>query len=101
MKLGLCGSRPSAIHATFTPAPVMPSDAAVGRCGSNDAVWVRDSPSGASCGLTLHAPGITLGVAVVAWALAGLAFAAVPAAGALLTPKLALMVASGMNRAIA
>src|SRR5512146_1493516 len=100
MKLGFCGSRPSAIHATLTPAPVMPSDAAVGRCELSDAVWVSDSPSGTSCGLTVHAPGITFGVAVVALALAGLARGAA-ATGALLSPKLAWIVASGMTWAIA
>src|SRR5580704_10677164 len=76
MKFSLLGSRPSAIQATFTPAPVMPSDAAVGTLGLSDAVWVSDSPSGASCGLVLQAPGITFGVGVAAEDLAALLVAA-------------------------
>src|SRR6202034_1790099 len=100
MKFSLLGSRPSAIQATFTPAPVMPSDAAVGWLGSSDAVPVSDSPSGASCGVALQAPGITLGV--IAAALAGLADLAVAgAAAASGPPRLTLIVELGMTSATA
>src|SRR5215469_8874282 len=94
MKFWFCGSRPSAIHATFTPAPVMPSDAAVGSCGSYDAVWVRLRPSGASCGVLLHAPGITLGD--------GVADVELPADAAGIVPsKAPWIVTSGMTWAMA
>src|ERR1700684_4371061 len=93
MKFSLLGSRPSAIHATFTPAPVMPSDAAVGSVGLSDAVWVSDSPSGASCGLVLQAPGITCGVGVAAEAAADLTVADLTVAGVA-----AAAVASGPSR---
>ena len=64
----LFGSMPSAIQATLTPAPVMPSDRAVGWAGLSESVPVRDRPSGSSCGLPAEqAPGITLGVSVVDW----------------------------------
>ena len=64
MKLTFFGSRPSAIQATFTPEPVMPSFCAVGWRGLSDAVLVSERPSGASCTWPLRpqAPGITLGV---------------------------------------
>ena len=63
MKLTLLGSIPSAIHATFTPAPVNPSDRAVGWLGSSESVLVEARPSGSSCTAPLgpHAPGMTLG----------------------------------------
>src|ERR1700722_10858143 len=65
MKLMLLGSSPSAIHATLTPAPVSPSDRAVGWLGSSESVLVEVSPSGSSCGApALQAPGITLGETV-------------------------------------
>ena len=40
MKLALPGSTPSAMNATFTPAPVKPSDRAVAAVGSADTVLV-------------------------------------------------------------
>src|SRR5277367_3778921 len=103
MKFSLLGSRPSAIQATFTPAPVMPSDAAVGWLGLSDAVPVSDSPSGASCGVVLQAPGITLGVIAASLAaLAGLAVLAVAgAAAASGPPRLTLIVELGMTSATA
>src|SRR3984957_3020160 len=103
MKFSLFGSRPSAIQATFTPAPVMPSDAAVFALGLSDAVWVSGSPSGASCGLVLHAPGITFGVGVAAEAVAEVAALAV-VAGAVVEsgpPRLTLMIELGMTWATA
>ncbi len=48
MKLTLFGSMPSAIYATFTPAPVRPSDRAVGWLGLSEEVLVSDRPSGSS-----------------------------------------------------
>ena len=65
----LFGSMPSAIQATLTPAPVMPSDRAVGWLGSSESVLVSDSPSGIELRLAvrLQAPGITFGVSDVAW----------------------------------
>src|SRR5277367_4711097 len=102
MKFSLLGSRPSAIQATFTPAPVMPSDAAVGSAGLSDAVPVSDSPSGASCGVVLQAPGITFVVGVAAEALADLAVAGVAAAAVESGPsRLTLIVALGMTAATA
>ena len=67
MKFTLFGSTPSAIQATFTPAPVMPSERAVGWRGLSEAVLVSSSPSGASCTWPFgpQAPGITLGVSDV------------------------------------
>src|SRR5579863_7638529 len=63
MKLMLFGSIPSAIQATLTPAPVMPSDRAVGWLGLSESVLVVDRPSGSSCGVVAEqAPGITFGV---------------------------------------
>src|SRR5271168_3344307 len=61
MKLTLFGSRPSEITATFTPAPVNPSERAVGWDASSDTVPVRPRPSGTSWpfALSVHAPGIT------------------------------------------
>ena len=69
MKLTLFGSTPSAIQATFTPAPVMPSERAVGWRGLSEAVLVSDRPSGSSCTWPFgpQAPGITLGVSDVGW----------------------------------
>ena len=59
----LLGSIPSATQATFTPAPVMPSDRAVCAPAVSESVWVSDRPSGASWGVVaLQAPGITFGV---------------------------------------
>src|ERR1700733_10933915 len=58
MKVTLFGSRPSAIQATFTPAPVMPSERAVCVYWSLEAVPVSDGPSGASWGVLLQAPGM-------------------------------------------
>ena len=62
MKFTLFGSTPSATQATFTPAPVMPSERAVGWAGLAEAVPVSDSPSGASWTWPFgpQAPGITL-----------------------------------------
>src|ERR1700722_3519444 len=99
MKFSLFVSRPSAIQATFTPAPVMPSDAAVLALGLSEAVWVSDSPSGASCGLVLHAPGITFGVGVAAEALADVEDLPV-VAGAVVEsgpPRLTLIIELGMT----
>src|SRR5215472_6261891 len=63
MKLMLFGSIPSAIQATLTPAPVMPSDRAVGWLGLSESVLVVDRPSGSSCGVVAEqAPGMTFGV---------------------------------------
>src|SRR5580704_14316935 len=64
MKLTLSGFSPSEITATFTPAPVNPSERAVGWDLLSDAVPVRLRPSGASWPflLLVHAPGITLAV---------------------------------------
>src|SRR6185437_1247685 len=63
MKLMLFGSMPSAIQATLTPAPVMPSDRAVGWLGLSESVLVVDRPSGSSCGVVAEqAPGMTFGV---------------------------------------
>ena len=64
MKFTLLGSTPSAIQATFTPVPVMPSERAVGWCGLSESVLVSERPSGASCTWPFlpQAPGITLGV---------------------------------------
>src|ERR1700684_1733763 len=65
MKLMLLGSIPSAIHATFTPAPVSPSERAVGWLGLSESVLVEVRPSGSSCGAPLlQAPGITFGLTV-------------------------------------
>ncbi len=47
-RFALPGSRPSARKATFTPAPVNPSDRAVGAVALSDAVLVSARPSGAS-----------------------------------------------------
>src|SRR5271165_5675304 len=107
MKFGFCGSSPSAIHPTFTPAPVMPSDAAVGSFGSYEAVCVSDSPSGASCGLVEQAPGITLGVTAAAPVVPDLAGVEGLACGDALpdvasgAPKPAWMVSSGRTSATA
>jgi len=93
MKLGFCGlgvGDPGDLHARAGDAK---------RRGGRQVRVVRRGlgqrqPSGESCGRTVHAPGTTFGVAVVARALAGLAFAALPRWGAA-HPKLALMVTSG------
>src|SRR5579863_3419654 len=62
MKLMLFGSIPSAIQATLTPAPVMPSDRAVGWLGLSESVLVVDRPSGSSCGVVAEqAPGMVFG----------------------------------------
>ena len=63
MKFWLFVSIPSAIHATLTPAPVMPSERAVGCALSSESTPVRARPSGSSSGalaFELHAPGIVL-----------------------------------------
>ncbi len=66
MKLTLVGSSPSAIQATLTPAPVMPSERAVGWSGLSESTPISASPSGSSCALPLEqAPGITWGVSDV------------------------------------
>src|SRR5215475_7329338 len=64
MKLMLLGSMPSAIQATFTPAPVKPSERAVRADGSSELVFVTCSASGSrrTAALVPHAPGIRLGV---------------------------------------
>src|SRR6204780_3556447 len=63
MKLMLFGSTPSAIQATFTPAPEIPSDRAVGLDLMKEAVWVSPRPSGSSCAVFCeHALGSTFGV---------------------------------------
>ena len=69
MKFTFFGSMPSAIQATLTPAPVMPSERAVGWRGLSESVFVSASPSGTSCTLPFgpQAPGITLGVSDVLW----------------------------------
>src|ERR1700733_12607075 len=61
MKLTSFGFRPSEITATFTPAPLNPSERAVGWDESSDTVPVRLRPSGTSWpfGLLVHAPGMT------------------------------------------
>ncbi len=95
----LFGSIPSAIQATFTPAPVMPSDRAVSAPGVSESVWVSDRPSGASCGVVaLQAPGITFGVSELLTVDArGLAFfRAAVGAGVGATPW---MTTSGMTSA--
>ena len=48
---------PSARNATFTPAPVKPSDRAVTAPFAVESVRVSASPSGSSCGVAEHAPG--------------------------------------------
>ena len=48
---------PSARNATFTPAPVKPSDRAVFAPFAEESVWVSARPSGSSCGAAEHAPG--------------------------------------------
>src|ERR1700733_8544477 len=62
MKLTLLGSTPSAIQATLTPAPVMPSDLAVFWFGLSESVFVSDRPSGSSCTVPFlpQAPGMLL-----------------------------------------
>src|SRR5580692_10649456 len=71
MKLMFLGSSPSAIQATVTPAPVMPSERAVGAFALSDAVLVRDRPSGASCVWFLgQAPGMLFTLSEVVRALA-------------------------------
>ncbi len=50
-RFGLFGSIPSAMYATRTPAPVMPSERAVFCAGLDEAVWVVSNASGLSCGL--------------------------------------------------
>src|SRR5271170_470555 len=61
MKLILLGSTPSAIQATLTPAPVMPSERAVRADGLLDAVFVVCSASRSSSTWPLapQAPGMT------------------------------------------
>src|SRR5580698_4244297 len=97
MKLTLFGSSPSAIQATFTPAPVMPSDRAVFWFGLSESVLVSDRPSGSSCTEPFlpHAPGMLL-VGRLVGAADGLAafLVAAGAAGAVI-----LMVEFGMTAA--
>ncbi len=52
---------PSARNATFTPAPVKPSDRAVFAPWTAESVPVRARPSGSSCGVAEHAPGGAFG----------------------------------------
>src|SRR5581483_6024097 len=62
MKFSFWVSMPSAIQPTLTPAPVMPSERAVGAFGLDEAVPVSESASGSSCTLPLgrQAPGGSL-----------------------------------------
>src|SRR5580658_2182076 len=97
MKLMLFGSTPSAIQATFTPAPVKPSERAVGWLGLSESVPVRARPSGSSCGvLAEHAPGITLGVRAGLLACDRLVVLAL-VAGAPVSGLASAMVKSGMT----
>src|SRR6478736_6420463 len=83
----LFGLIPSAMYATFTPAPSMPSDAAVLALGSSERALMVCSASGSSWGFFLvpvHAAGSTVAGAVVAAA----AFTAGAAAGASWTRRL-------------
>ena len=106
MKLTLFGSSPSAIQATFTPAPVMPSERAVGWCGLSESTPISASPSGSSWTWPFlpHAPGITLGVsevlASVLSADAVVVLATVPSEAAV-SGAAPWMVTSGMTSATA
>ena len=72
------GSIPSARNATFTPAPVKPSDRAVTAPAVAETVWVRVSASGASCGVAEQAPA---GALTVDAAVSGMAAVGTSAAG--------------------
>src|SRR5208282_2667190 len=66
MKFTLLGSTPSAIQATLTPAPVMPSERAVWAKGSFESVFVTSNASGTSASpLAPQAPGMIFGVSDV------------------------------------
>src|ERR1700729_3342148 len=96
MKLMLFGSMPSAIHATLTPSPVIPSGRAVGCDAVSESVFVSDSPSGSSCGVVAeHAPGSTFGVGDAAEA------AADALAGVAMPGSAPWIVTSGITRATA
>ena len=103
MKLTLFGSSPSAIQATLTPAPVMPSERAVGWLGLLESTPISDRPSGSSWALPLEqAPGITFGVSDVgAFEVRVTVFAAVVmvCAGAAVSGWARRMVTSGMTSA--
>ena len=57
MKLMLFGSTPSAIHATFTPAPVIPSERAVGCRGLSESVFVELQALGIELHLAIRTAG--------------------------------------------
>ena len=96
MKFTLFGSTPSAIQATLTPAPVIPSERAVFAFGLVESVCVSDKPSGSSCTWPFgpQAPGITLGVSDVLAPLRAVFEDAAGVTGAGVAP---LMVTSGMT----